>query len=223
MCGKVCCCSRGWTMKIAYWGLGILLVMPLCGVAGQQQSSQQSTQQAQADPVAEAARRAREQKKDEAKPSHVWNNDDIPKTNGVSVVGETAAAGADASAGDAGGNAGNSTAGSTTGTTTGTANGAAPAAGAAAGQGAGSEKTGAIAAELAAAKEHLQSLQTDLDIAQRKYVLDQQTYLSNPQHENDAAGGAALKDEEDQIAAKQQEIIDAGKKIEEIKERLGAS
>jgi hypothetical protein len=204
-------------MKIAYWGLGILLVMPMGGVAGQQ-----STQQAQADPVAEAARRAREQKKDEAKPSHVWNNDDIPKTNGVSVVGETAAAGADASAGDAG-NAGNSTAGSTTGTTTGTANGAAPAAGAAAGQGAGSEKTGAIAAELAAAKEHLQSLQTDLDIAQRKYVLDQQTYLSNPQHENDATGGAALKDEEDQIAAKQQEIIDAGKKIEEIQARLAAS
>ncbi|HXN72744.1 MAG TPA: hypothetical protein VN861_09360 [Candidatus Acidoferrales bacterium] len=204
-------------MKIAYWGLGILLVMPLGVVAGQQQS----TQQAQADPVAEAARRAREQKKDAAKPAHVWNNDDIPKTNGVSVVGETAAAGADASAGDAG-NSGNSTAGTANGTAPAVAaNGQAPAG--AADKGPAPEKTGAIAAELAAAKEHLQSLQTDLDIAQRKYALDQQTYLSNPQHENDAAGGAALKDEEDQIAVKQQEIADAGKKIEEIQARLAAS
>jgi type I restriction-modification system DNA methylase subunit len=197
-------------MKIAYWGLGILLVMPLSGWAGQQQS----TQQAPADPVAEAARRAREQKKDEAKTPHVWNNDDIPKTNGVSVVGETPAAGADASAGDA-------------------ANGANPPAAAAVapngdsaaapGQPAASEKTGAIAAELVTAKEQLKSLQTDLDIAQRKYALDQQTYLSNPQHQDDVAGASQLKDEEDQIAAKQQEITDAQKKVDEIQARLAAS
>ncbi len=197
-------------MKIAYWGLGILLVMPLSGWAGQQQS----TQQAPADPVAEAARRAREQKKDEAKTPHVWNNDDIPKTNGVSVVGETPAAGADASAGD-------------------TANGVNPPAAAAVapngdsaaapGQPAASEKTGAIAAELVTAKEQLKSLQTDLDIAQRKYALDQQTYLSNPQHQDDVAGASQLKDEEDQIAAKQQEITDAQKKVDEIQARLAAS
>jgi type I restriction-modification system DNA methylase subunit len=197
-------------MKIAYWGLGILLVMPLSGWAGQQQS----TQQAPADPVAEAARRAREQKKDEAKTPHVWNNDDIPKTNGVSVVGETPAAGADASAGDA-------------------ANGVNPPAAAAfapngdsaaaPGQPAASEKTGAIAAELVTAKEQLKSLQTDLDIAQRKYALDQQTYLSNPQHQDDVAGASQLKDEEDQIAAKQQEITDAQKKVDEIQARLAAS
>jgi hypothetical protein len=201
-------------MKIAHWGVGILLVMPLGVVAGQQQSSQQSTQQAPADPVAEAARRAREQKKDEAKTPHVWNNDDIPKTNGVSVVGETPAAGADASAGDA-------------------ANGVNPPAAAAVapngdsaaapGQPAASEKTGAIAAELVTAKEQLKSLQTDLDIAQRKYALDQQTYLSNPQHQDDVAGASQLKDEEDQIAAKQQEITDAQKKVDEIQARLAAS
>jgi hypothetical protein len=197
-------------MKIAYWGLGILLVMPLGGLAGQQQSSQ-----APADPVAAAARRAREQKKDEGKTPHVWSNDDIPKTNGVSVVGETPAAGAGASAGDA-------------------ANGANPAAapavapngdGAAAapGQPAASEKTGAIAAELVTAKEQLKSLQTDLDIAQRKYGLDQQTYLSNPQHQDDVAGASQLKDEEDQIAAKQQEIADSQKKVDEIQARLTAA
>jgi hypothetical protein len=203
-------------MKIARWGLGILLIMPLSGLAGQQQSSQQSTQQAPGDPVAEAARRAREQKKDEGKTPHVWNNDDIPKTNGVSVVGETPAAGTGAAAGDA-------------------ANGANPAAtpavapsgdaaaAAAPGQPAASEKTGAIAAELVTAKEQLKSLQTDLDIAQRKYGLDQQTYLSNPQHQDDVAGASQLKDEEDQIAAKQQEIADSQKKVDEIQARLAAA
>ena len=193
-------------MKIAHWGLGLLLVMPLGRVAGQQQSSQQSTQQAPVDRVAEAARRAREQKKDETKAPHVWNNDDIPKTNGVSVVGETPAAGADAPAGDA-------------------AKGANPAAAPAVApnSGAASEKTGAIAAELTAANENLKSLKTDLDIAQRKYGLDQQSYLSNPDHANDNAGATALKDEEDQIAAKQQEIADTQKKIDEIQARLAAS
>jgi hypothetical protein len=197
-------------MKIARWGLGILLVMPLGVVAGQQQSSQQ----APADPVAEAARRAREQKKDEAKAPHVWNNDDIPKTNGVSVVGETPAAGADASAGDAPNGANPPAAPGAA------ANGDAAAAPA---QGAVPEKTGAIAAELSAANEHLKSLKTDLDIAQRKYALDQQTYLSNPDHASDNAGATALKDEEDQIAAKQQEVADAQKKLDEIQARLAAS
>jgi len=196
-------------MKIAHWGLGILLVLPLGVVAGQQQSSQQ----APADPIAEAARRAREQKKDETKATHVWNNDDIPKTNGVSVVGESAA-GADAPAGDAANGANPAAAPAVAPN----GNAAAPPA-----QGAASEKTGAIAAELAAANESLKSLKTDLDIAQRKYALDQQTYLSNPDHASDIAGATALKDEEDQIAAKQQEIADAQKKVDEIQARLAAS
>jgi hypothetical protein len=200
-------------MKIAQWGLGILLVLPLGVAAGQQQSTQQATQQAPTDPVAEAARRAREQKKDQAKPAHVWNNDDIPKTNGVSVVGENPAAEGEASASDADKGANPATAAAANGETT------APAAG----QGTGSEKTGAIASELAAANERLKSLQTDLDIAQRKYALDQQTYLSNPQHEGDTAGAAALKDEEDQIAAKQQEVADAQKEVDELKAKLAAS
>jgi hypothetical protein len=198
-------------MKIAQWGLAILLVLPLGVGAGQQQS----TQQAPPDPVAEAARRAREQKKDQAKPAHVWNNDDIPKTNGVSVVGENPAAEAEASASDAGkgANAATAPAAAANGETT------APAAG----QGTGSEKTGAIAADLVAANERLKSLQTDLDIAQRKYALDQQTYLSNPEHQNDNAGATALKDAEDQIAAKQQEVADAQKEVDELKAKLAAS
>ena len=179
-------------MKIALWGLGILLVMPLGAVAGQEQSTQQS----QADPVAEAARRAREQKKDQAKATHVWNDENIPKTNGVSVVGEDSAAGVGAGT-----------------------NGAAAAV---AGPGAPAENAATVSAELNSAKEHLKSLQTDLDILQRKYVLDQQMYLSKPEHENDKEGAAQMQDEEDQIAAKQQEVADAQKKVDELQAKLTA-
>lgn len=185
-------------MKIACWGLGILLVLPL-GVAGQQQSTQQS----QADPVAEAARRAREQKKDQAKPARVWDNDDIPKTNGVSVVGETSP---DVAAAPA----------------TGTGNGATPATTPAAAPAAAAENAATISASLATAKEHLKSVQTDLDILKRKYVLDQQMYLSNPQHESNTSGASQLKDEEDQIAAKQQEVADAQAKVNELQAKLTA-
>lgn len=187
-------------MKIACWGLGILLVLPL-GVAGQQQSTQQS----QADPVAEAARRAREQKKDQAKPARVWDNDDIPKTNGVSVVGEDSA---DVAAAPANG--------ASNGATPATAPAAAP------GPAAASENAATISAGLAAAKEQLKSLQTDLDILKRKNVLDQQTYLSNPQHESNTAGATQLKDETDQIAAKQQEVADAQAKVDELQAKLTA-
>ena len=201
-------------MKIAHWGLGILLVLPLGVAAGRQQSTQQAAQQAPADPVAEAARRAREQKKDQAKPAHVWNNDDIPKTNGVSVVGENPAAEAEASASDAGkgANAATAPAAAANGETT------APAAG----QGTGSEKTGAIAADLVAANERLKSLQTDLDIAQRStpWTSRHICRIGNIRTTTQRRGA---KDAEDQIAAKQQEVADAQKEVEELKAKLAAS
>jgi predicted RNase H-like nuclease (RuvC/YqgF family) len=54
------------------------------------QSSSQSAAPAQAapvDPLAAAARKAREQKKDQPKPARVFDNDNIPTQGGVSSVG----------------------------------------------------------------------------------------------------------------------------------------
>jgi hypothetical protein len=48
---------------------------------------------AQPDPLVAAARRAREEKKEQAKPGRVFTNDNLPTTGGISAVGETAAAG----------------------------------------------------------------------------------------------------------------------------------
>ena len=72
---------------------------------GQSQTSSQSSAQgassqsttltpaAQGDPLAAAARKAREQKKDQTKPPRVFDNDNIPKQGGISSVGSQASAG----------------------------------------------------------------------------------------------------------------------------------
>ncbi len=84
---------------------------PAAAQTGAQSSSAAaSTDQSAApvDPLVAAARKAREQKKDSAKPAHVFDNDNVPKAGGISAVGATPAeesadggAPADASAGDA--------------------------------------------------------------------------------------------------------------------------
>src|ERR1700759_1736528 len=65
-------------MTLPKTGVYVLLVLPVLGLAGiavaakHQEASQQT-----GDPVADAARKAREQKKTEAKPKKVFTNDDV--------------------------------------------------------------------------------------------------------------------------------------------------
>ena len=184
-------------MKLARWSIGLLLVLPL-GLSAAQQGDQQSTPQPAANSLAEASRHAREQKKDQAKAVHVWNDDNLPKTEGVSVVGQTSVAD-------------NASGGATAGA--GGANAPAPSA----------ENLAAVTAELNTAKEHLQSLQTDLNILQRKYGLDEQMYLSKPEYKNDREGAAQLKNEQTQIAALQAEVVEAQKKVDLLQSKLSGS
>jgi hypothetical protein len=60
----------------------VLVILPVVGLAGiaaiaQQQQQQDTTQQGATDPVADAARKAREQKKAEPKPKKVYTNEDF--------------------------------------------------------------------------------------------------------------------------------------------------
>jgi chromosome segregation ATPase len=71
-------------MRAITWrkiGVYVLVVLPVVGLAGiaaiAQQQQQDMTQQGATDPVAEAARKAREQKKAEPKPKKVYTNEDI--------------------------------------------------------------------------------------------------------------------------------------------------
>jgi len=196
-------------MKIAHWGLGILLVMPMGIAAGQAQApSQEAPAPAPTDPLAAAAKAAREAKKDQTKPARVWNDDTIPKSNGaISVVGQTPAddsANAAAATGDA-------------------ANAATPATGSAGGGGgaaAGAGNQRALETSIQNAKDKLATTKVDLDLLQRTYTLDSQMYYIKPDYASDANGAAKLKDEQDQIAAKQQEMDEEQKKIDDMEAEL---
>jgi hypothetical protein len=136
--------------------------------------------------------------KESGQAAKVWDNDNIPTTNGnISVVGQAGPSEAEPAAS------------TPAGPTEKTGTPATP------------EQQAAIQADLNASKARLESLKTDLDIAQRKYALDQQTYQSNPNY-TDKSGAQALDDEKEQIAAKQQEIEEAQKKVDELQAQADA-
>jgi type I restriction-modification system DNA methylase subunit len=196
-------------MKIARLSLGILLILPVGFAAGQSQTPpappQQQDAQSSSASLAEAAKRAREAKKDEQKPAHVWDNDTVPKAGAqISVVGE-APAGADTDNSAAGATADNSANGATA---------------AKSPSKAGGEDKTALKSQLADAKERLSTLKTDLDLLERTYTLDSQMYYGKPDYSSDKEGAAKLKDEQDQIAAKQQEMDDQQQKIDELEAEL---
>lgn len=189
-------------MRFAYSGLIILLAMPVGWAAARQR---QPPQQQQDDSPAEAARRAREQKKDQAKPAKVWDNDNVPaSSHGISVVGQSEQASAEASNPSAHANAAVS----------------APASSAEKREVKSDKEIAAAKEELAALKSRLQVLKTDLDLLQRKFALDTQTYMSNPNPDSDKAGAGGLADEKSQIDAKQQEVEAEQKKVDELEAKL---
>jgi hypothetical protein len=187
-------------MKFTKLGIVILLVSPLATAAWPQQgsSSGQMDTAYQPESLGDAARHAREQKKQEPKPAKVWTNDDIPKTGeDISIIG--------------------------------TSNESAPSESFEKGK---SETKPAgltpadkadLQSRLDDAKAQLASLKNDLDIAQRKYALDEQTYLSNPNHRQDTAGAAALDDEKQQIANKQEQIADMQERVNDLQAQLAAA
>jgi hypothetical protein len=192
-------------------GLGILLVLPAGALSAQ--SSGQST----SDPLAAAAKRAQDSKKDQSKSARVWDNDTIPKAgHEISVVGSNDAAVAD------GANPTVAPDGTVVASPDGAAgtNPAAPAPGPAPNQ---ADLDAKIQAQINDAKENIASMKTDLDLMQRTEVLDSQMYYSKPDYSNDRAGARKLTDEQAKIAEKQQAIDEAEKKLAELETLLKAS
>jgi hypothetical protein len=209
-------------MKIAQWGLVILLASPAGATVAQSQQDQAPAPQQQPsaqgqsdsgqkpDALADAARHAREEKKDPAKAAKVWDNDSMPAVGGtINVVGQAAPPTPDdTAANQANGQAQN-----------GQAQGAAGNAGAAQ----GNKSASALTADLNSAKAELESAQKDLDLLQRKFALDQQTFLSNPGHDSDRESAAGLKNQQDSITAKQQDVAAAQKKVDDLQQKLTAA
>ena len=186
-------------MKFARWSLAILLLAPL-GVSAQQAPQDQSSNQGSA--VADAARASREAKKDQAKTPRVWDNDNIPSVPGnVNVVGPSSSD----NTGSADSAQNNSSGGQETVTVVVV------------------EDKAVLQNKLASAKEKLQSMLTDLDILQRTLALDQNTYYSKPDFQNDTSLAAKLKDEQAEISTKQKEIEEQQKRIADLQAQVNAA
>jgi hypothetical protein len=197
---------RRLAMKALRWSLGLLLLVPAVSLPVRaQQAAAPSSAMSPADATANS----------DAKPkkARVWDNDNIPKAGDeISVVGpaQPAPASADANAGANGATAGTN----------------APAAGAApAGNNddsRGARKTDKDA-RIEAAKQKLENLKRDMELAQRKYNLDSDTYYGKPDYATDREGAEQLKTEKDALTEKQDAVDAAQKELDQLQAEAGDS
>jgi hypothetical protein len=154
--------------------------------------------------VAEAARRAREQKKAAAKqPAPVITNDTLKPAPASDQASNTPAPSAEASSAPASLPAAQPAGGSSSAPDNSAAPAGPPAS--AASSGTPDQKT-KDSPELAAMKQQLAEAQKALDLLQRDLALQQDTYISNPDHAHDIAGKAKLDAMLQQIAGSQQTV-----------------
>ncbi len=169
-----------------------------CGTFARPQES--TSQQDQS--VAEAARKAREQKKKAEKPTRVIDEDTLKPSPGPTNPPDlqTAKASEPRIPGES----------------------AAPAAAPQAEAEPSDQKEEAkrLAAEVAKAKEKLAELQKQEDLLERQLALDKDTVYSNPDSANDAAGKSRLDALQQQINDKQKAVSDAKAHLAELQSKL---
>jgi len=184
-------------------------MLSLCGVllgTAVSQPAKAQSQQTSQPSVAEAARRARAQKEKEppAKPAKVITNDDLkpaPEVANGAVQQPTAGAGQTAPA----------TAAQAAPTTADTKTNSEDA----------SKEREAKEKELADLKKQLASAQSDLDLYQRQFSLQRDTYYSNPDYTHDTDGKAKLDSLQQQINDKAQSVDELKLKVSALQELLG--
>jgi hypothetical protein len=168
--------SRCISLRLAIAAIFAAAVLPLTTLAQSQDSPPQS--------VADAARRAREQKKAAAKQPAPVITDDTLKPSAPAAQAANAPAPAqspEAAPAPAGPPAPAANAGDT------------------------DQKT-SDSAELATLKQQAADAQKDLALLQRELALQQDTYFSNPDHSHDPTGKAKLDTMLEQITDKQQAV-----------------
>ena len=159
----------------------------------------QSPANEQSQNIAEAARRSREQAKSATKPSKVITDDDLDK-KGVKPGQQGLTVGAPAQL---------ETQPPTPGAVAAAKEAMAAAAPAA-------DVAPSDDPEVVSLKEQIADAEKDADLGKRELALQQDSYLSNPDHEHDSAGKFKVDELQQQIADKQQEI-------DRLKTRLAAA
>ena len=160
--------------------------------------------------VAEAARRAREKKKAQTKPVKVITDEtlDVKKGDVQSATAEQPRIPGTPQAPAPGASS--------------TANApAASAADAASSSATQAAKDGKEPKEVTDLKEKIKQAESDLDLLNREYRLDQDAYFSKPDYANDTAGKQKLDDEKAQIGNKQQEVDGLKAKLADLLQLLG--
>ena len=173
----------------------IALTLPLALSLSGLLATQVAAQDSQDTSVAEAARRAQEQKKSTAKSPKVITNDNLPAAPKPDATTPSETQTPDA------------------------ATQSAPAADAAAAPAAGTDtKVGDAAAnpEVAALKRQIADQQKEVDLLLRLHALDQDAFLANPDHAKDPQGKAKLDTQQEEIHAKVAELAALKAKLDAI-------
>ena len=173
----------------------IALTLPLAWSLSGLLATQVAAQDSQDTSVAEAARRAQEQKKSTPKSPKVITNDNLPAAPKPDATTPSGTQTPDA------------------------ATQSAPAADSAAAPAAGTDaKVGDAAAnpEVAALKRQIADQQKEVDLLLRLHALDQDAFLANPDHAKDPQGRAKLDTQQEEIHAKVAELAALKAKLDAI-------
>ncbi|HEV2103356.1 MAG TPA: hypothetical protein VGR58_11320 [Candidatus Acidoferrum sp.] len=172
----------------------ILLAVCLAGMPGARAQGQQE------ESVAEAARKAREQKKTSAKPSTVITNDTLKPATPGTVQDATAATermpGTDATTSS------DATADATT--------AAAPA------KESSEEEIAKKKAQIEALKQQIADKAKEVDLQQRTLALENESYYSRPDFSKDPAGKAKLDEMQSDVAQKKDELAQLKARLKDL-------
>jgi hypothetical protein len=174
---------------------------------------QAASAQAQSDntSVADAARRAREQKKNAPKPARTLTNDDLPAAPPAGQPSLAPPGGAESAAPDQ----------ANTDSETATPGKAPAAAETAAPAGDAQKKKEEIEATLKRAKAELAQALSELDILQRKSALDSDSFYSQTGFSQDTEGKAKLDEDAHQVNDKKSQVDELKSKVAALQAELG--
>jgi chromosome segregation ATPase len=190
-------------------GVYLLVVLPVLGLGGiaviAQQQQQDASQQPAVDPVAEAARKAREQKKEAPKPKKVYTNDDIATSPAAPAPSATAAPNAEAKENPSGQAKADNPGGEKT-------------------EEANKNDEATWRKRFKEAREKLADAEKELDILQREAQKAQVQYYSDPQKAlAEQYTRQEVNDKDAKIDAKKQEIQQLKQQISDMEDDLRKS
>ena len=181
-------------MRVKYWFAGLMILPALC-LAGIAASAQQT-----GDPVADAARKAREAKKDAPKPKKVYTNDDVKTSAPDSAAPSNASNPADPTAVAPQQSAG--------------------------GPGKNDDPNGEASwrKQFKEARDKIARAEKELDILQREFEKAQTQYYSDPQKAmNEQNNRAEINDKQAKIDAKKKEIAQLKQAVDDLEDQLRKS